>query len=116
MTPRELLVGSFRAALAAADPLEIVGHHLPSPPQGRTLVVGAGKAAASMASAVERHWPTSAPLEGLVITRYKHGLPTKRIRVVEAGHPVPDESGQAAAREILELSRGLAEDDLLLVL
>jgi hydroxypyruvate reductase len=116
VNPRELLVGSFRAALAAADPLEIVGHHLPEPPRGRTVVVGAGKAAASMAAAVERHWPASAPLEGLVITRYRHGLPTQRIRVVEAGHPVPDESGQAAARDILALARSLTPDDLLLVL
>jgi hydroxypyruvate reductase len=116
VTPRELLLGSFRAALAAADPLEIVGHHLPAPPRGRTVVVGAGKAAASMAAAVERHWPAGSPLEGVVITRYRHGWPTKRIRVVEAGHPVPDESGQAAAKEILELAGRLSGEDLLLVL
>jgi len=116
MAPRELLLGSFRAALAAADPLQIVGAHLPAPPRGRTLVLGAGKAAAAMASAVETHWPSNAPIEGLVITRYGHGVPTRRIRVVEAGHPVPDESGQLAAREILELARTLGEDDLLLAL
>jgi hydroxypyruvate reductase len=116
MDPRELLAGSFRAALAAADPLKIVGHHLPPPPKGRTVVVGAGKAAASMAAAVEAQWPADAPIEGLVITRYAHGLPTRRIRVVEAGHPVPDESGLAAAREILDLARSLGDDDLLLAL
>src|SRR5437762_3970500 len=116
MTPRELLAGSFRSALAAADPLEIVGHHLPPPPSGRTVVVGAGKAAVWMAAAVERHWPAGSPLEGIVITRYGHGLPTKRIRVVEAGHPVPDEAGEAAAREILQCVKGLGKDDLLLAL
>jgi hydroxypyruvate reductase len=79
-------------------------------------VVGAGKAAAAMAAAVEAKWPEGAPLEGVVITRYRHGLPTRRIRVVEAGHPVPDESGQAAAGEILERARALDADDLLLVL
>ena len=113
---RELLLGSFRAALAAADPLAIVPARLPPPPAGRTLVVGAGKAAASMAAAVEANWPATAPLEGLVITRYGHGLPLQRIRVIEAGHPVPDEAGEAAAREILERSRALSPDDLLLVL
>ena len=116
MDPRDLLSGSFHAALAAADPLEIVPAHLPAPPRGRTLVVGAGKAAASMALAVERHWGAASPLEGVVITRYGHGLPLQRIRVVEAGHPVPDEKGEGAAREILSLARGLGEDDLLLVL
>jgi glycerate 2-kinase len=116
MNPRDLLSGSFHAALAAADPLEIVPAHLPSPPRGRTLVVGAGKAAASMALAVERHWGAACPLEGIVITRYGHGLPLQRIRVVEAGHPVPDEKGERAAREILSLARALGEDDLLLVL
>jgi hydroxypyruvate reductase len=113
---RELLHGSFRAALAAADPLVIVPAQLPPPPAGRTLVVGAGKAAAAMAAAVEAAWPAAAPLEGLVITRYGHGLPLKRIRVIEAGHPVPDEAGEGAAREILARAGSLGQDDLLLVL
>ena len=113
---RELLVASYRAAVAAADPLKIVPAQLPKPPRGRTLAVGAGKAAASMAAALEAHWPAGAPLSGLVITRYGHGLPTGRIRVVEAGHPIPDESGERAAREILSLARGLGPDDLLLAL
>ena len=116
MSPRELLLGSFNAAVAAADPLAIVPRHLPKPPQGRTLVVGAGKAAASMALAVEQHWPADAPLEGTVITRYAHGLLTNRITVVEAGHPVPDEAGAAAAKRILDSVKRLSRDDLLLVL
>ncbi len=116
MTPRELLLGSFHAALAVADPLKVVGAHLPTPPQGRTLVVGAGKAAASMALAVEQHWPANAPLDGLVITRYQHGLLTNRITVIEAGHPVPDESGEKAAQEILRRVKALTARDLLLVL
>lgn len=116
MTPESLLLESFKAAVAAADPLGILPAHLPSPPKGRTLVVGAGKAAASMALAVENHWPSAAPLSGLVITRYQHGLLTNRIKVVEAGHPVPDESGEAAARETLRLAKTLGPDDLLLAL
>jgi hydroxypyruvate reductase len=116
MNPRELLIGSFQAALAAADPLKIVPDHLPAPPRGGTVVVGAGKAAGAMALAVESHWPADAPLKGVVITRYGHGTATRRIRVVEAGHPVPDERGEAAAREILAAARALGEDDLLLVL
>ena len=91
MNPRELIEGSFHAALGAVDPVRIVGAHLPPPPRGRTLAVGAGKAAGAMALAVERHWPAGAPLEGIVITRYGHGLPTERIRVVEAGHPRSEE-------------------------
>ncbi|HEY4636756.1 MAG TPA: DUF4147 domain-containing protein, partial [Burkholderiales bacterium] len=78
---RTLLAESFRAAVAAADPLEILPPHLPRPPRGRTYVAAAGKAAASMALAVERHWPRDAPLAGIAITRYGHGLPTRRIRV-----------------------------------
>ena len=113
---RELLLGSFQAALRAADPLNIVPQHLPPPPKGRTVVVGAGKAAASMARAVEEHWPADKPLEGLVVTRYKHGLPLSRIEVVEAAHPVPDDAGEKAARRILGLASGLSADDLLLVL
>jgi glycerate 2-kinase len=116
MSPRELLVASFRAAVAAADPLQIVPAHLPQPPKGRTLVVGAGKAAAAMALAVEQHWPVSAPLDGLVITRYQHGLLTNRIKIIEAGHPVPDEAGEQAAAEILKRAKALGRDDLLLVL
>jgi hydroxypyruvate reductase len=116
MSPSELLRESFRAAVAAADPLEILPAHLPRPPAGRTLVLGAGKAAASMALAVEQHWPASAPLDGLVITRYRHGLLTNRVKVVEAGHPIPDASGEKAAREILRLAKSLGPDDLLLAL
>lgn len=116
MNARDLLLDSFHAAVAAADPLAILPPHLPPPPRGRTLVVGAGKAAASMALAVETHWPAGSPLDGIVITRYRHGLLTNRIKVVEAGHPVPDESGETAAREILRLARSLGTDDLLLVL
>jgi glycerate 2-kinase len=113
---RELLVDSFRAAVAAANPLQILPAHLPPPPAGRTFVVGAGKAAASMALAVERHWPADAPLEGIALTRYEHGLPTTRLRVIEASHPIPDEAGEKAAREILEGVRGLGPEDRLLAL
>jgi hydroxypyruvate reductase len=116
MNPRDLLLGSFHAALAAVDPLKIVPRHLPAPPKGRTLVVGAGKAAAAMALAVEQSWPAGTPLDGLVTTRYQHGLLTSRITVIEAAHPVPDESGEQAAQEILRRARALTPDDLLLVL
>src|SRR5688572_28925386 len=111
---RALLEESFRAAVAAADPLRILAPHLPSAPKGRTFVAAAGKAAAAMAAAVEARW--KGPLEGIAITRYGHGLPTKRIRVVEAGHPVPDEAGEKAAREILDNAKALGPDDLLLAL
>jgi hydroxypyruvate reductase len=111
---RELLLQSFRAAVAAADPQKIVAAHLPPAPRGRTFVAAAGKAAASMAAAVEEHW--QGELSGIAITRYGHGATTKRIRVVEAGHPVPDEAGERAAREILDSVRALGEDDLLLAL
>src|SRR4029079_12121361 len=100
----------------AADPLRIVPAHLPKPPKGRTVVIGAGKAAGAMAQAVDDNWPADAPLAGVVITRYGHSAPTRRIRVVEAGHPVPDEHGEQAAREILALAQSLGEDDLLLAL
>src|SRR6267143_1293679 len=116
MEPKQLLTQSFRAAVAAADPLKILPAHLPHPPSGETLVVGAGKAAASMALAVEQRWPRDAALEGLVITRYRHGLPTRRVKVIEAGHPVPDETGESAAKEILQRVRSLSPSDLLLAL
>ena len=116
MSPRELLLESFKAAVAAADPLHIVPQHLPNPPIGRTLVVGAGKAAASMALAVEQRWPADAPLDGVVVTRYAHGLLANRITVVEAGHPVPDEAGEAAAKRIFDGVKRLSQGDLLIVL
>jgi len=116
MSPRKLLLDSFNVAVAAADPLHIVSQHLPKPPKGHTLVVGAGKAAAAMALAVERHWPKEAGLDGIVITRYDHGLSTIRIAVYEAGHPVRDKQGEQMAHEILVKVKQLGTEDLLLCL
>ena len=110
---RRVLEESFRAAVSAADPLVILSRHLPPRPRGKVFVAAAGKAAASMALAVERDW---GPVEGIAITRYGHGLPTRHIKVVEAGHPVPDEAGHAAARDLLDAVRKLGKDDLLLAL
>jgi hydroxypyruvate reductase/glycerate 2-kinase len=104
----------FAAAVAAADPAVSLARHLPGPPRGRTVVIGAGKAAASMARAVEAAWPGK--LSGLVVTRYGHGAPTQRIEVVEAGHPVPDAAGTAAARSILDRVAGLDAGDLVICL
>jgi hydroxypyruvate reductase len=87
---------------------------LPQPPRGRTIVVGAGKAAATMAKTVEEHWPGE--LSGLVVTRYGHHAPCKRIEVVEAAHPVPDLAGREAAERVLHLVQGLGENDLVLCL
>ncbi|MBO0333801.1 glycerate kinase [Sneathiella sp. CAU 1612] len=111
---RAFLASLFDAAVSAADPRETLVRHLPPVPKGRAVVIGAGKAAASMAKAVEENW--QGPLEGLVITRYEHGLPLEKIKVVEAGHPVPDAEGAKAADDILELLEGLTEDDLVLCL
>jgi glycerate 2-kinase len=107
---RELL----DAAVAAAQPAQAILPHLPASPPGRTIVLGAGKAAAAMAQAVERHM--QGPIEGLVVTRYGHAVPCARIEVVEAAHPVPDAAGQAAARRILDLAQGAGADDLVLCL
>jgi glycerate 2-kinase len=112
--PRALLRQMFDAAIASALPERCLPPHLPDPPRGRTVVVGAGKAAAAMARAVEDHWP--APLEGLVVTRYGHRVDTRRIEVVEAAHPVPDLAGREAAERILAKVRGLGADDLVLCL
>ncbi len=100
--------------MAAADPAECVPPFLPDPPRGRTIVLGAGKAAAAMARAVEESWPGG--LEGLVVTRYGHGQPCSRIEVVEAAHPVPDAAGIDAAGRILALARQAGADDLVLFL
>ena len=102
------------AALASAQPAQCLPRHLPEPPAGRTVVIGAGKAAATMARAVEDHW--EGPLEGLVVTRYGHRVPTATIEVVEAAHPVPDAGGREAAARILSLAEGLSADDLALCL
>ena len=112
--PRQFLTHLFESALAAVDPAQLIRQHLPPPPRGRTVVIGAGKAAARMAAAVEQHW--QGELSGLVVTRYAHGAPTRRIEVIEAGHPVPDAAGVRAATRMLELVRGLGEDDLVLCL
>jgi hydroxypyruvate reductase len=104
----------FDTAVAAALPAQIVPAHLPNPPKGRTIVVGAGKASAAMAQALERHWP--GPLTGLVVTRYGHAVPCQRIEIVEAAHPVPDAAGRQAAERILQMVQGLGEDDLVIAL
>lgn len=109
-----LLRAMFDAALAAADPLVLMRPHLPEPPRGRTLVVGAGKASASMARAVEAAWPGE--LEGLIVTRYGYAVPCERIEIVEAGHPVPDSAGAEAARRIVNMVSGLGRDDLVIAL
>lgn len=111
---RALLERLFQAAVARVHPSRCVPDHLPEPPKGRTVVVGAGKAAAAMAQAFENAWQHD--LTGLVITRYGFAMPTERIEVVEASHPVPDESGIAATRRILEMVRGLGPDDLVVCL
>lgn len=111
---RKLLLDMARAAVDAASPARCVPPHLPTPPKGRTIVIGAGKAAASMAKAVEDAW--QGPLSGLVVTRYGHGMPCRFVEVVEASHPVPDEAGQRAASRMLEMVGGLTQDDLVLCL
>jgi hydroxypyruvate reductase len=104
----------FAAAVAAADPARAIAANLPERPRGRTVVVGAGKAAAQMARALEQAW--DGPLEGLVVTRYGYGAPTARIEVAEAAHPVPDEAGYLAARRIMAKVHGLGPDDLVVAL
>lgn len=119
--PREFLRALFDAAVARAQPDKVMKDFLPEPPKGRTLVIGAGKAGGSMAAAVDALWPADAPISGLVVTRYDHVPPAYksrpgRIEVVEAAHPVPDEAGLNAAKRIVELTRGLTKDDLVLCL
>ncbi|MFG1480256.1 glycerate kinase [Xanthobacter sp. V4C-4] len=111
---KDILLALFEAALAAALPDGKFKGRLPEPPRGRTLVLGAGKAAARMARAFEQEW--GRPCAGLVVTRYGHGCATRHVEVVEAGHPVPDAAGQEATRRILELARGAGPDDLVVCL
>ncbi len=112
---RALLRRMFEAAVAAADPAKVLARHLPDKPRGRCVVVGAGKAAGSMAAAVEAAWP-DVDLSGVVVAPYGHGVATHRIQMREAAHPTPDSNSVAAAREILAAVRGLSSDDLVLAL
>ena len=114
----QVLRGLFDAALAAADPARAVVAHMPPPVAGRTVVVGAGKASAAMARAFEAAWegPPGELLGGLVVTRHGHAVACDRIEIVEASHPVPDPAGEAAARRILDLARGLGPRDQLVCL
>jgi glycerate 2-kinase len=112
--PREFLLELFRVAVDAADPRKVLGDHLPQDTGGRAVVIGAGKAAASMARALEDQW--SGELSGLVVTRYGHGVDCQRIEVVEAAHPVPDDMGEAVARRMLQLVANLTPDDLVICL
>ena len=111
--PRGLLEALFRRAVAVADPMQVVPAHLPDRPEGRTLVIGAGKASARMAEAVESVW---GPSEGLVLTRYGYGRPCEGIEIAEAAHPVPDEAGEKATARLLEMVAGLGPQDLVLAL
>lgn len=116
---RALLRRLFDAAVRRAQPAHVLPGWLPAPPRGRTLVLGAGKASAAMAAALQTHWPAQRPLSGLVVTRYGHtppGAAGGRIEIVEAAHPVPDEAGWRAAQRMLELTRGLTADDLVIAL
>ncbi len=116
-SPRDLLRSMFDAAIASAQPALCVPPHLPSPDSlgaGRLIVIGAGKASAAMARAVEDHW--TGPLSGLVVTRYGYGVPCQRIEIVEAAHPVPDAAGLAAAQRMLDVVHGLSREDVVLCL
>ncbi len=118
---RPLLRAIFDAAVAAAHPDVVLSAHLRAAPKGRVICLAAGKAAAAMAAAAERHYLDELGLEparlsGVATTRHGHGVPTRRIRVIEAGHPVPDEAGLKGAEESLRLAEGAGADDLLLVL
>jgi glycerate 2-kinase len=112
---RSALMTLFEAAVAAADPRQVLAAHLPPRPKGRCVVVGCGKSAAVMAAALEDAWP-DVSLEGTVVTRYGHAVPTRRIEVIEASHPVPDANSERGAHRLLERVRGLGPDDLVLAL
>lgn len=112
---RAALRAIFDAGVASADPRRVLAKHLPDLPRGRVVVVGAGKSAAVMAEAVETAWP-HVELSGVVVTRYGHAVPTQRIEVIEASHPVPDHNSEHGARRVLEAVAGLGPDDLVVVL
>ncbi len=113
---RQALRALFDAAVAAADPWVVLAAHLPpKPTKGRVVVVGGGKSAAVMAAALEGAWP-DVPMQGVVVTRYGHAVPTQRIEVIEASHPVPDANSQLGAQRLLRQVQGLTKDDLVIAL
>lgn len=113
--PRAFFSALFSCAVAAADPDQVIGDYLPERPKGRTVVIGAGKGAATMAAAFERVWKW--PIDkGLVVTRYGYGTACQRIEVIEAAHPVPDQAGLDGSQRLLEVVSGLTEDDLVVAL
>jgi len=114
LDPKIFLTSIFEAAVAAADPERTIRNHLPTQPEGRTIVIGAGKGSARMAAAFEKAW--DGPIEGLVVTRYGYAAPCERIEIIEAGHPVPDEAGLTASKRLLQKVSGLTADDLVVAL
>jgi len=114
LDPKQFLTAIFEAAVAAADPHRTIRDHLPAKPKGRTIVIGAGKGSAQMATAFEKAW--DGPIEGLVVTRYGYAAPCQRIEIVEAAHPVPDEAGLTASRRLLDMVSALTADDLVVAL
>jgi hydroxypyruvate reductase len=114
MSPEKLLRRMFEAAIASAQPALCIPRHLPPAPRGNLIVIGAGKASAAMAQAVEQNWQGS--LSGLVVTRYGYAVPCRQIEIVEAAHPVPDAAGMHAAQRMLDLVSGLTADDMVLCL
>jgi hydroxypyruvate reductase len=114
--PEAFLKQMAQAAIDAADPLKVLPAHLPpAPKNGRIIVIGAGKASAAMARAVEQSWP-AADIEGIIVTRYDYGVKTDKIKIIEAAHPVPDDAGAAACEEIVKLAQSAGKDDLVLCL
>ena len=114
MSPENLLKAMFARAVEVAQPAHVLAGFLPDPPKNRTIVIGAGKASAAMAAALEVNWP--GPLEGLVLTRYGHGVPCERIEIAEGSHPVPDAAGTEASARILQLAHSAGPDDLVIAL
>lgn len=114
LSPRELLTSLFDAAVQRAQPARCLPKFLPEPSRGRTVVIGAGKAAAAMAHTLEQHWP--APLAGVVVTRYGYAVACRRVEVIEAAHPVPDAAGAAAAQRLFDAVANLTADDLVIAL
>lgn len=114
LDPQSLLRDLFATAIAAAHPRQVLADHLPAERSGRVIVIGAGKAAAAMAEVIEQQW--QGEVNGLVVTRYGHGADCRRIEVVEAAHPVPDDAGERVARRVLELVSNLSEADRVIFL